>query len=100
MHYSIFVFHGKRAGISYHNINNLKKEKQIKPLQHIFNISTREAADEQMRDRFVSLPPLIVTPKLHGISAFSKKLSENLNQLEYQEILNILSILHQKKGGI
>jgi hypothetical protein len=71
----------KRETIDFTTIYSIEKKKipifflEIKPLHHIFNIATREAADEQMRDRFVSLLPLIVTPKLHGISALGKKLS-------------------------
>lgn len=48
---------------------------EIKPLDHIENISTRSSADEQMRDRFASLLPLIKTDILHGISALGIKLS-------------------------
>lgn len=63
---------------------------EIKPLDHINNISTRSNADEQMRDRFISLLPDIHIETLHGMSALGNKLSHyrlNTNTKELEPIM-------------
>ncbi|EPQ50802.1 hypothetical protein GLOTRDRAFT_50022 [Gloeophyllum trabeum ATCC 11539] len=46
---------------------------EIKPPQHLANMSIREAADAQMRERFRSLTENINTPKLYGISVMGPR---------------------------
>jgi hypothetical protein len=48
---------------------------EIKPAGHVNLISTRLAADKQMRDIFRSLYELSGTPKLHGISVMGQRLA-------------------------
>ena len=49
---------------------------EIKPFPHLDDISTREKADQQMRDRFVNIIGRnLVIPKLYGISAMGTRFS-------------------------
>ncbi|KAF8218671.1 hypothetical protein L208DRAFT_1419637 [Tricholoma matsutake] len=48
---------------------------EIKPPGHVNDISSRIAADDQMRDRFRSLYDLTPLPRLHGISAMGQRLA-------------------------
>jgi hypothetical protein len=60
---------------------------EIKPFPHLDEISTREKADQQMRDRFVTIIGRnLVIPKLYGISAMGTRFSV----YEYNKETNIL----------
>jgi hypothetical protein len=60
---------------------------EIKPFPHPDDISTREKADQQMRDRFVTIIGRnLVIPKLYGISAMGTRFSV----YEYKKETNIL----------
>jgi len=48
---------------------------EIKPPGHVNLISTRIAADTQMRNRFSSFYDVVPTPKLHGISVMGQRLA-------------------------
>lgn len=48
---------------------------EIKPPGHINFVSTRIAADAQMRSRFASFYDVIPMPKLHGISVMGQRLA-------------------------
>ena len=49
---------------------------EIKPLPHLDDISTREKADQQMRDQLVTIIGRnLVIPKLYGISAMGTRFS-------------------------
>jgi hypothetical protein len=48
---------------------------EIKPPLHYYDISTREAADTQMRDRVRELIGALQIPKLHGVSALGTRLA-------------------------
>lgn len=48
---------------------------EIKPPGHIQYLSTRAAADTQMRERMTSFFDLIRTPRLHGVSALGSRLA-------------------------
>jgi len=60
---------------------------EIKPFPHLDEISTREKADQQMRDQFVTIIGRnLVIPKLYGISAMGTRFSiyeyiQNTNML-------------------
>ena len=60
---------------------------EIKPFVHLDDISTREKADQQMRDHFISIIDRnLVIPKLYGISAMGSRFSV----YEYAKETNIL----------
>jgi hypothetical protein len=60
---------------------------EIKPFPHLDEISTREKADQQMRDRFVGIiGRSLVIPKLYGISAMGPRFSV----YEYNQATNTL----------
>ena len=60
---------------------------EIKPFPHVDDISTREKADQQMRDRFVAIIGRnLVIPKLYGISAMGTRFSV----YEYNKETNVL----------
>jgi hypothetical protein len=60
---------------------------EIKPFPHLDDISTREKADQQMRDRFVTIiGRTLVIPKLYGISAMGTRFSV----YEYNQETNML----------
>ncbi|KAG1741697.1 hypothetical protein EDB19DRAFT_1704660 [Suillus lakei] len=48
---------------------------EIKPPGHVNHLSTRIAANKQMRERFRSLEPITPAPRLHGISVMVQGLA-------------------------
>ncbi|KAG1741629.1 hypothetical protein EDB19DRAFT_703724 [Suillus lakei] len=52
--------------------NNPALSLEIRPPGHLNDLSARIAADDQTRERFRSLEPITVTPRLHGISAMGQ----------------------------
>jgi hypothetical protein len=60
---------------------------EIKPFPHLDDISTREKADQQMRDRFINIIGRnLVIPKLYGTSAMGTRFSVYV----YNKEINVL----------
>jgi len=61
---------------------------EIKPFPHLDDISTREKADQQMRDQFITIIGRnLVIPKLYGISAMGTRFSVYMYNKETNVLL-------------